>query len=400
MSLEYGAIDDTFYFHFAANDTAGSGADGATPLCDVRLCGAAADAAPVYSPTPILLTHANYPAGCHEVAIVASVANGFVAGNTYAVFCTLAVDAQNPSGFVGKFKLDLQNVGSAESVTGAVGSVTGAVGSVTGAVGSVTGAVGSVAGNVGGSVASVVGAVGSVTGAVGSIGSGGIAAASFAANAITASIIADGAIDNATFAADVGSTAYATNIIALAADKAILNYDAPTKAELDAGLAALNNVSSAQVNTACDTALTDYDAPTKAELDSGLAGLTVPDAAGTAADLHAATNDLIAGLVVPDPAGTGAALLDAMGDLIDGLTVPDPAGTALGLHEVTNALVSQVIAIEDGDWKIEGTDPFTLTVYEKDTANILMGPKYLYTKAGGAVVAESDIVGQQLGTEL
>jgi hypothetical protein len=49
-----------------------------------------------------------------------------------------------------------------------IASVTGAVGSVTGAVGSVTGA------------------VGSVTGAVGSVAAGGITAASFAANAITA----------------------------------------------------------------------------------------------------------------------------------------------------------------------------------------------------------------------
>uniref|UniRef100_A0A6M3L2M3 Uncharacterized protein n=1 Tax=viral metagenome TaxID=1070528 RepID=A0A6M3L2M3_9ZZZZ len=39
---------------------------------------------------------------------------------------------------------------------------------------------------------------------------------------ITAAAIADGAIDNATFAADVGSTAYATNILALAADKALV----------------------------------------------------------------------------------------------------------------------------------------------------------------------------------
>ena len=62
------------------------------------------------------------------------------------------------------------------NLTGSVASVTGAVGSVTGAVGSVTGAVGSVTGNVGGNV----------TGSVGSVATGGIAAASFAANAITA----------------------------------------------------------------------------------------------------------------------------------------------------------------------------------------------------------------------
>lgn len=75
-----------------------------------------------------------------------------------------------------------------------VASTTGAVGSVTGAVGSVTGAVGSVTGNVGGSV----------VGSVGSIANGGIAAASFAANAIDAAAIANNAIDRATFAADTG----------------------------------------------------------------------------------------------------------------------------------------------------------------------------------------------------
>ena len=44
-----------------------------------------------------------------------------------------------------------------------------------------------------------------------------------AANAIDAAAIKDGAIDNATFAADVGSTAFATNIIALAVFKALDN---------------------------------------------------------------------------------------------------------------------------------------------------------------------------------
>ena len=70
------------------------------------------------------------------------------------------------------------------------GNVGGSVGSVTGAVGSVTGNVGGSVGSVTGAVGSVTGAVGSVTGAVGSIGPGGIAAASFAANAITSSVVA------------------------------------------------------------------------------------------------------------------------------------------------------------------------------------------------------------------
>lgn len=59
-------------------------------------------------------------------------------------------------------------------------------------------------------------------------------------------------------------------------------YDAPTKAELDSGLAALNDLSAAEVNAEVDTALADYDAPTKAELDSGLAALNDPTAAAIA----------------------------------------------------------------------------------------------------------------------
>lgn len=109
--------------------------------------------------------------------------------------------------------------GAVASVTGAVGSVTGAVGSVTGAVGSVTGAVGSVTGNVGGSVASV--AAGGIIAA--SFGAGAIDATAIAANAITAAKIADAAIDNATFAADVGSTAIATNVIGIAAEKGVVH---------------------------------------------------------------------------------------------------------------------------------------------------------------------------------
>ncbi len=102
---QYATLESTMYFWFAANDTSGSGGDGATPLVDVRLAGAAVDAIPVLSPTPILLTHANYPAGCYEVAIAATAANGFAINNTYAVFCTLAIDSQNPTGFIGSFDL-------------------------------------------------------------------------------------------------------------------------------------------------------------------------------------------------------------------------------------------------------------------------------------------------------
>lgn len=102
---QHATIGDTVYFWFAANDTSGSGGDGASPLFDVREAGAAASAIPLLSGTPSLLSHANYPAGCHEIAVAATVGNGFAADDTFGVFCTLAVDSQNPSGFVGSCTL-------------------------------------------------------------------------------------------------------------------------------------------------------------------------------------------------------------------------------------------------------------------------------------------------------
>ena len=60
----------------------------------------------------------------------------------------------------------------------------------------------------------------------------------------------------------------ATDQINAECDTALTDYDAPTKAELDSGLAGLNDLSAAEVNAEVDTALSDYDPPTKAELDS------------------------------------------------------------------------------------------------------------------------------------
>lgn len=105
MGHQTATLEDTVYFWFASNDTSGSGGDGATPLFDVREAGAAASAAPLLSGTPDLLTHVNFPAGCHEIAVAATAANGFAANDTFAVFCTLLVDSQNPSGFVGSCTL-------------------------------------------------------------------------------------------------------------------------------------------------------------------------------------------------------------------------------------------------------------------------------------------------------
>lgn len=99
--IEYCTVGDTVYFHFAAINTSGSAADGSAPAAQVRLCGAAADAAPVLTPTPVLLSEGTYPAGLYEVAIDTT---SLSSNSTYAVFSSLTVDGQNPAGFVGKIK--------------------------------------------------------------------------------------------------------------------------------------------------------------------------------------------------------------------------------------------------------------------------------------------------------
>lgn len=101
MQYKYAEIADMVYFWFAANDVTGAASDGATPLYDVRLAGAAANAAPVASGTPTLLSHTDYSNGLFEIAIDTT---GFAAGE-YAVFCTLTVSTVNPAGFCGSFKL-------------------------------------------------------------------------------------------------------------------------------------------------------------------------------------------------------------------------------------------------------------------------------------------------------
>ena len=121
--MQHLQINDTFYAWFGANDTSGSGNDGASAVYDVRLGGGAAGDAPILSGSATLLTHANYPAGCYEIAFVVSVANGFAADASYGVFSTLAVDSQNPTGLVGAFRTapvpanQIQLGGSAQSST-------------------------------------------------------------------------------------------------------------------------------------------------------------------------------------------------------------------------------------------------------------------------------------------
>lgn len=135
---------------------------------------------------------ATFAAGAIDASAIATDALGaleLAAGAATEIAAAVWDEARASHTTAGSFGQGVASVqgnvtGSVASVTGAVGSVTGAVGSVTGAVGSVTGAVGSVTGNVGGNV----------TGSVGSVATGGITAASIAADAIGASELAADAV--------------------------------------------------------------------------------------------------------------------------------------------------------------------------------------------------------------
>jgi len=124
---KYAEIADTVYFWFAANATTGAADDGASPLYDVRLAGAAANAIPTASGSPTLLSHANYGAGLHEIAIDTT---GYAAGE-YAVFCTLTVSTVNPAGFCGSFLLRTANTGALDvnvkQIDGSAGAIANAV---------------------------------------------------------------------------------------------------------------------------------------------------------------------------------------------------------------------------------------------------------------------------------
>ncbi len=80
-------------------------------------------------------------------------------------------------------------------------------------------------------------------------------------------------------------------------DAGLATYDPPTKAEVDAAVAplalqstvaGLNNLSSAQAQAAAAAALNAYDGPTKAELDTAVAPLALETSIGALNDLAAA----------------------------------------------------------------------------------------------------------------
>jgi hypothetical protein len=114
-------------------------------------------------------------------------------------------------------------------------------------------------------------------------------------------------------------------------------YDPPTKTELDSGLAGLNDLTAAEVNAQVDTALADYDGPTDTEMDAGHAAIlaavalvdSVPEPGASACTLT--INDTSGGPIASayvwltsDAAGAttvaGASLTSALGEVTFMLT--------------------------------------------------------------------------------
>jgi hypothetical protein len=169
----------------------------------------------------------------------------------------------------------------------------------------------------------------------------------------------------------------ATNQLGTSVGSALNTYDPPTKAEMDAGFAALNDLTAAEVNAEVDTALADYDPPTKAELDSGLAGLNDPDAATIADAVW--EEDIVAAHNTGDTAG---ALLDDLGTPADfkadvsalaleanvethagnALTTYDPPTKAEmdAVHATTDGLIAAVDTMVDSILADTGTDGVVL----------------------------------------
>lgn len=108
-------------------------------------------------------------------------------------------------------------------------------------------------------------------------------------------------------------------------------------------IAALNDVSAADVNAQVDIALADYDAPTKAELDAGLAALNDPTAAAIA---DAVWDEATAGHVT---AGTyGVALTDVLADT--GTDIPSTLSTLATQAQVNGLNDPTAAAIADAVW--------------------------------------------------
>ena len=156
-----------------------------------------------------------------------------------------------------------------------------------------------------------------------------------------------------------------------------------TATTIPALIAALNDLSAAQVNAEVDTALADYDAPTKAELDAGLAALNDPTAAAIA---DAVLDEATAGHTTP---GTvGAAIVDILADTNE-LQADDVPSLIAALNDVSIGDILQTQLTES--YAADGVAP-TLTqavmlILQHLTEVELVGTTWTTKKLDGTTTA-------------
>lgn len=232
------------------------------------------------------------------------------------------------------------------------GSLSGSVGSVTGAVGSVTGAVGSVTGNVGGNV----------TGSVGSVATGGITAASFAANAIDAAALAADAATEIATAVWASGTRTLTSFGTLVADTAAAVWAIATATLSSAGTIGkliVDNLNATITSRASQTTADAIEADTQdlqTQVGVAGAGLTALgdtrianlDATVSSRASQASVNDLptnaelATALTNLDAAvSTRATAADVNAQVLDVLNV-DTFGEPTGVPPATDTLVNKI----------------------------------------------------------
>ena len=359
---KHAELAETVYFWFGANDTSGSGGDGASPAADVRLAGAAADAAPVLSPTPPLLRGAGYPAGCYEVAVAATEGNGFAAGNEYAVFCTLLIDSQNPTGFVGSFTLlaagkkpylqvDASDYGKVKDESG---------------------------NNL--PHATVFSGITSL------------------ANWLRALARKDAADGTAKTAINSGGGSYNEATDAQEG----MRDTAPLGTAMRGTDSANTTVPDAAGTAAALHATTNALAPLGTAMrGTDSANTTVPDAAGTASSLHGTTNGLIAALnniTAASVWAVGTRTLTSFGSLIAGIWAYASRTLTGGGGDATAANQTSMIKLLEADYSIDTTaTPWELVVTQSGTATELLRKK-LYQADGTNVTSADHLVGRHTNT--
>jgi hypothetical protein len=190
-------------------------------------------------------------------------------------------------------------------------------------------------------------------------------------SAVTTAIAA-GAIANATFAADVGSTAYATNKIALAADKAIANYDAPTATEMTSAFTEIKGATWATTDTL--EAIRDRGDAAWVTATS----VTVSDKSGFS--LSATGADLIAW----NSTFTQAVVTAIWEEALAGYTTTGSAGKTLS---TAGAGGVDTAALADAIWNEAAGDHVTLGTTGKALVDVLADTGELQTNQGNWVTA-------------